>query len=490
MLPSIVLLVIIILYFSFLLVLAWYSSRGSSNESFFIGKKSSSWLLVAYGMIGTSLSGVTYLSVPGGVAKSQFGYLMIVLGYVIGYFIVAFVLLPLYYRLNLTSIYTYLHIRFNRITYVSGASLFLISRTLGATIRIYLVLNVLQTFILHEYHIPFVATTAIILLMILLYTYEGGVKTIVLTDTLQTTFMVFGLIASIIAIMNALHLDFSSMWKEFSKLELNKVVDTDVKSKSFFLKHLLSGMLITVSMTGLDQEMMQKNISCKSIGDAQKNMISFSIVLFVVNVMFLILGACLVLFANANSGIDLSKPDDLFPTIALNYLSPAIGIIFIVGLISALFPSADGALTALTSSICIDLLQIDSRDNMNEKSKVRLRKTVHLIMTLVFFIAILVFKLIDSKSIISTLLSIAGYTYGPLLGIYSFGLLTKRNLLGIGVPIVCLVAPLLSFLLSTFSTLLFNGYQIGFELLLINAMLTFIGCYLLSFISNLNNSKI
>ncbi len=490
MLPSIILLSIIICYFTLLLVLAWYSSRGSNNESFFIGKKSSSWLLVAYGMIGTSLSGVTYLSVPGGVANSQFGYLMIVAGYVIGYFVVAFVLLPLYYRLNLTSIYTYLELRFNRITYVSGASLFLISRTLGATIRIYLVLNVLQIFILQDYHIPFIATTAIILCMILLYTYEGGVKTIVLTDTLQTTFMIFALIASIGAIMYAMNLDVNSLWKDISAMKLNTVVDTDVKSKSFFLKHLLSGMLITISMTGLDQEMMQKNISCKSIGDAQKNMISFSLVLFIVNVMFLVLGACLVLFASMHPEIDLSKPDDLFPTIALKYLSPAIGIIFIIGLISALFPSADGALTALTSSFCIDILQIDKMKNVDETSKIKIRKTVHLCMTLVFFSSILFFKWLDSKSIITTLLAIAGYTYGPLLGIYSFGILTKRNVVGIGIPIVCLLAPTISFLLSTYSKELFGGYQIGFELLMINAVLTFIGCFILSIPSNLKTSKL
>lgn len=474
-----------VLYFTVLLAIAYYASKGATNESFFIGKKSSSWLLVAYGMIGTSLSGVTFMSVPGGVHSGQFGYLQVVIGYLIGYMVVAFVLLPLYYKLNLTSIYTYLESRFGIIAYKTGASFFILSRTLGATIRIYLVIKTLQFILLDAMGIPFALTVFVILLMILLYTYKGGVKTIVITDTLQTTFMLLALVVTIIVIMGKLNYSFADLFATMHMKGYTQVLHYDWKAKNFFLKQILGGMFITIAMTGLDQEMMQKNISCKSLGDAQKNMLLFSSILLVVNVLFLLLGAVLYLYAESNTIALPLKGDDLFPLIALKYLSPAVGLIFIIGLISALFPSADGALTALTSSVCIDLLHMKSRTDIDEKQKEKRRISIHLGLTVLFFIIIILCKKIDDGNILNIILTVAGYTYGPLLGLFAFGILSRRGVINAAVPIVCILSPVLCFVLDKNSATWLNGYVFGFELLFINGLLTFAGLMLSScFIKN------
>src|SRR5688572_24868561 len=335
-------------YFVLLLIVAWYTSRNSNNESFFIGNRNSNWMLVAFGMIGTSLSGVTFVSVPGtvgdfaGDAFKGFGYFQVVIGYFIGYFVIAYVLLPLYYRLNLTSIYNYLQHRFGFFSYKTGSLFFILSRTIGATARLYLVINVLQIFILDRMGVPFTVTTIIFLLMILLYTFEGGVKTIVFTDTLQTSFMLIGLIVCIGFIMGQVGYSFSDTFSELGNKGFTRIFNSDVNSSAYFLKHILGGMFITIGMTGLDQEMMQKNISVKTLKDSQKNMMTFSVIMVIVNFLFLLLGGLLYLYAEQNNIQVL--PDDLFPTIALQYMPTAISIIFIIGLISALFPSADGAL--------------------------------------------------------------------------------------------------------------------------------------------------
>ncbi|HRH59129.1 MAG TPA: sodium:solute symporter, partial [Chitinophagaceae bacterium] len=338
----------VIAYFVLLLGVAWYTSRNSNNDSFFIGNRSSNWMLVSFGMIGTSLSGVTFVSVPGTVGANAFGYFQVVIGYFIGYFAVAFILLPLYYKLNLTSIYNYLQQRFGKMTYKTGAGFFIVSRVMGATARLYLVINVLQLFILNDMHVSFPVTAFVILLMILLYTFEGGVKTIVFTDTLQTTFMLLGLIVCVVYIMSNMNFSFSETMSALNEKGYTKIFNTNPMQSGFFLKQIIGGAFITIGMTGLDQEMMQKNISVKTLKDSQKNMITFSVVLVIVNFLFLLLGGLLYLFA-ANKNLT-AKPDDLFPTVALNYLPPFVAVIFIIGLISALFPSADGALTALTSS--------------------------------------------------------------------------------------------------------------------------------------------
>ncbi len=413
------------------------------------------------------------------------------IGYFLGYFVIAYVLLPLYYRLNLTSIYNYLQHRFGFFSYKTGALFFILSRTIGATARLYLVINVLQIFILDRMGVPFTVTTIIFLIMILLYTFEGGVKTIVYTDTLQTSFMLIGLIVCVIYILFNLDLNMSSALDVLSAKGYTDVFNMDPGSKGFFVKQIIGGAFITIAMTGLDQEMMQKNISVKNLKDSQKNMITFSTVILFVNFLFLLLGGLLYLFMLQNgAGYDGNQlmmdgkniiGDDLFPTVALQFLPQAVGVIFIIGLISALFPSADGALTALTSSFCIDLLGLKRREDWDEKRKRKVRLTVHFTFTLVFLICILIFKLIDNKSIIYVILDIAGYTYGPLLGLFAFGILTNRTFKdGIIVTVICLMAPLISFFLSKYSATLLGGYQIGIELLIINGILTFLGLFMIS----------
>ena len=488
-------------YFILLLVVAYYTSRNSNNDSFFIGNKSSNWMLVAFGMIGTSLSGVTFVSVPGTVGGSGFAYFQVVIGYLIGYFLIAFILLPLYYRLNLTSIYNYLQHRFGMISYKTGALFFIISRTLGATARLYLVINILQIFILDSLGMPFWLTTIIILLMIILYTFEGGVKTIVFTDTLQTSFMLLGLIVCTIFIMNNLGHSFSGTLNELSNLGLTRIFNTDINSSSHFLKHILGGMFITVAMTGLDQEMMQKNISVKNLKDSQKNMITFSIIMALVNFLFLFLGGLLYIFA-AEKGINV-PPDDLFPTAALSYMPTAVSIIFIIGLISALFPSADGALTALTSSFCLDILGLKRKEDWSESKRRKIRLTTHFSFAFIFFIVVLGFKLVDNKSIIDVILKVAGFTYGPLLGLFAFGIFTKRIINDHLSLYVCLLAPLLILgvdminniewyqpqmnlsgqwveNIKSLSKSLFGNFKIGYELLIYNGILTYLGLLAIS----------
>ena len=458
-------------------------------------------MLVAFGMIGTSLSGVTFVSVPGTVGGSGFAYFQVVIGYLIGYFLIAFILLPLYYRLNLTSIYNYLQHRFGMISYKTGALFFIISRTLGATARLYLVINILQIFILDSLGMPFWLTTVIILLMIILYTFEGGVKTIVFTDTLQTSFMLLGLIVCTIFIMNNLGHSFSGTLNELSNLGLTRIFNTDINSSSHFLKHILGGMFITVAMTGLDQEMMQKNISVKNLKDSQKNMITFSIIMALVNFLFLFLGGLLYIFA-AEKGINV-PPDDLFPTAALSYMPTAVSIIFIIGLISALFPSADGALTALTSSFCLDILGLKRKEDWSESKRRKIRLTTHFSFAFIFFIVVLGFKLVDNKSIIDVILKVAGFTYGPLLGLFAFGILTKRIINDHLSLYVCLLAPLLILgvdminniewyqpqmnlsgqwveNIKSLSKSLFGNFKIGYELLIYNGILTYLGLLAIS----------
>lgn len=485
-------------YFLLLLGVAWFTSRNSTNDSFFIGNKSSHWLLVAFGMIGTTLSGVTFVSVPGTVGDftaagghKAFIYFQVVLGYIFGYAAIAYVLIPLYYRMNLTSIYNYLDHRLGRYSYKTGALFFILSRTVGATARLYLVINVLQLFILDALGVPFIVTAAVILLMILLYTFEGGVKTIVYTDTLQTSFMLLGLVVCIGWILSKTGLSLGGALDTLGERGFTRIFDTDPLSKTFFLKHMVGGAVIALTMTGLDQEMMQKNISVRTMAGSQKNIMTFTTVLVVVNFLFLLLGGLLYLYVESQGGVLAERQfllagrnvigDDLFPYAAMNLLPQWVSIVFIIALISALFPSADGALTALTSSFCIDILGIRRREGLDEAAQRRIRMTVHLSLTAVFMLCILVFKWIDNKSIINIILDLAGYTYGPLLGLFFFGILTRRRLKdGPAVVALCLLSPVLCYLLSRNAPLLLGGYQIGLELLLINGLITFTGLWTLS----------
>lgn len=492
---STVILAFVVAYFVLLLAIAWYTSRGADNESFFIGQKKSNWLLVAYGMIGTSLSGVTFMSVPGEVNAKHFAYMQVVIGYFIGYVVVAFVLLPLYYRLNLTSIYSYLKGRLGNVSYKTGASFFLLSRTLGASIRIYLVLIVLQHFLFDNIGfvqvtplnesvfyplMPFPVTVVVILFMILLYTFNGGVKTIIWTDMLQTTGMILALIITIALINNELGFSFGQLFSAISAKGYTETFQTtDWKAGNFFLKQILGGAFVTITMTGLDQEMMQKNISVSTVGKSQKNMMLFSVILVAVNMLFLILGGALYLFMEAKGISFPAKSDETFSTVALQHLPPVAGLIFIVGLVSALFPSADGALTALTSSFCIDILNLKD-NNWSEEKKTKVRRTVHITVTVLFVILILLYQKLIEASVISTILKVAGYTYGPLLGLFAFGILTGRKTIERFVPLVCLLSPLICWFLSEHSKEWFSGYQFGFELLLVNGLITFIGLFLVS----------
>jgi Na+/proline symporter len=468
----------VVAYFLLLLVVAYRTSRGSDNESFFIGNRNSNWMLVAFGMIGTSLSGVTFVSVPGAVARDSFSYFQITLGYFLGYILIAYVLLPLYYRIHLTSIYNYLNNRLGVSSYKTGAAFFILSRVLGATARLYLVVNILQDAILSGFHIPFWVTTLIILLMILLYTYEGGVKTIVWTDTLQTTCMLGGMVICVIFILHHLNLNLSGALQAMQMKGYSKIFFFDPESKMFFGKQIIAGMFITITMTGMDQEMMQKSISVKTLKDSQKNMVVLGFIMLIVIFLFLFLGGLLQLFAS-NENLSISG-DRLFPDLALHHMPPFISIIFIIALISALFPSSDGAITALTASFCIDILGINRNEKLNEQRRKKIRQRVHLVFIGIFLIFVLIYKWISSDSMIGIILKVAAYTYGPLLGLFSFSILTRRSLRGRWVPLVCILSPILCFFLDKYQELIFGNFKIGLELLLINGLFTFIGLCLIS----------
>lgn len=502
---STIMLIIVLVYFLGLLFIAHYTSKNSDNQSFFIGNKKSKWWVVAFGMIGTSLSGMTFISVPGTVGNVGFSYFQVVIGYWIGYFIVAFVLLPIYYKMNLTSIYTYLEKRLGVNAHKTGAVFFILSRTVGATLRLYLVIKVLEIFILKDLGISFEITAIVIMILILLYTYRGGVKTIVWTDTLQTTFMLLALVISLVYVSNLMDFSLFESWKVATNEGLTQTFNLNVNEGGFFLKQIIGGMFITIAMTGLDQEMMQKNISVSNLKDSQKNMSVMGTLQMVVVFIFLFLGSILTLYAQSQ-GMAITAGDDLFPTIALKSGLPFfISICFIIGLISALFPSADGALTALTSSFCIDILGLNPKDPEKEKQKkiTKTRLTVHSIFALIFLLFIFFFREIDNGSLIDILLKLAGFTYGPLLGLFAFGILTKRVTKGYKPLIVSLISLVLTLILDMVNNYtwyqdklgwdestrtymaqicksLFSDYKIGVELILINGLLTFIGLWIVS----------
>ena len=457
--------------------ISWFTSRKADNQSFFIGNHKSPWLVVAYGMIGASLSGVTFISIPGWVGDTGFSYFVIVLGYVVGYAVISTILLPLYYRLNLTSIYTYLGMRFGKFSYKTGSVYFLISRIIGASFRMFLVVSVLQVFVFDYFNIPFWLTVTIFMGLIQLYTLKGGIKTIIWTDTLQTTFMLAAVVTTIFIITKHMGVGISDAFSEVWDSNLSDIIITDINSKQNFVKLFLSGVFITIVMTGLDQDMMQKNLSCRNIKDAQKNMTLLSIILIPVNLIFLFLGALLFIYSSHFNIPPTLSSDHVFPDIAFNYLGTGAGIIFIIGLISAAYSSADSALTSLTTSTSIDILELDKKYANNGKLLKKKRYIVHVAMSIIIIFVIILFKLINNQAVIAQLFTFAGYTYGPLLGLYAFGLFTKFNVRDKFVPVIAIVAPILSFVISQYSTIIFNGYQIGFELLIINGLLAFIGLY-------------
>ena len=469
---------LIVVYFGVLILISYLTGKDDSNEAFFKANKSAPWYLVAFGMIGASLSGVTFISVPGAVEAKQFGYLQVVFGYFFGYLVIAYVLLPIYYKLNLTSIYTYLRDRFGNTSYKTGSIAFLISRVVGAAFRLFLVAKVLQLLIFDSLGVPFSVTVIITVALIWLYTFRGGIKTIIYTDILQTFFMLVAVIVTITFLANALDLNsFSEVYINVKESAMSKVFFLDtINDSQYFIKSFLAGMFIAITMTGLDQDMMQKNLTCKNLKEAQKNMVSFSVVLIFVNILFLVLGLLLTQYASQN-GINATK-DDLFPTIAM---LPEIGIMtsafFLLGLIAAAYSSADSALTSLTTSFCIDIIELDKKPKEQQK---KVRKKVHVFISLVLILVIILFNsLFKDVSVIWELFKAAGYTYGPLLGLFAFGILTKSKIKDKYVWIIAVIAPIVSFVINQYSVVLLNGYQIGFEILIINGLITFLGLVLI-----------
>ncbi|WP_437399642.1 sodium:solute symporter [Flagellimonas lutimaris] len=470
-------------YFLVLILISYFTGKNDSNADFFKAGKQSPWYVVAFGMVGASLSGVTFISVPGWVGDSQLTYMQVVLGYLFGYFVVAFVLLPLYYKLNLTSIYEYLHDRFGKVSHRTGAFFFFISRVLGAAFRLYLVAIVLQQFVFDDLGVRFEFTVVISILLIWIYTNKGGIKTIVWTDTLQTLFMILAVILSIIMINQELGWSFSEFLASEELKSYNNFLVTDsFLNKSYFIKSFVGGMFVTICMTGLDQDMMQKNLTCKSLKDAQKNMVSFSFVLVGTTFLFMLLGALLFIYAKREGiGIPLMdgtpKTDLLFPEIALNSgLGLALSITFMLGLIAAAYSSADSALTSLTTSFCVDFLNVQEKEDKEQK---RIRKRTHIVMSVVLVIVIIAFKYILSSNVIDSLLTVAGYTYGPLLGLFAFGIFTKHKIKDDYVWIVAIVSVITIVLIANVPTDYLGGYQVGYELLPLNGLLTFIGLWLI-----------
>lgn len=461
-------------YFLMLIGISYLSGKSDDNDAFFLGNRQSPWYVVAFGMVGASLSGVTFISVPGWVADSQFSYMQVVLGYLVGYAVIIKILLPLYYKLQLTSIYTYLQQRFGERSYLTGSVFFLISRVIGASFRLYLVAIVLQYAIFDSLGVPFWLTVMITILLIWVYTFRSGIKTIVWTDTLQTTFMLVAVIISVVLIKRELLPD-QGLVEYIVQSDKSQIFFwDDWRGAQHFWKSFLSGMFITIVMTGLDQDMMQKNLSCRSLKDAQKNMFWLSIILVVVNLVFLSLGALLYDYA-ALHGIS-EVGDKLYPAVALSGdLGLVVSIFFIIGLIAAAYSSADSALTALTTSFSVDILKVRNMDP--EKGK-RTRKLVHIGFSVVLLLVIMLFRYTIDESVIKELFVAAGYTYGPLLGLFAFGIFTKYQIKDRWVPIAAIVSPILSYILKDNSEAWFN-YSFGFELLLVNGILTFLGLLLL-----------
>jgi len=459
-------------YFLFLLAISFLTAGKANNSSFYIGDRNSSWYLVAFGMIGATLSGVTFISIPGKVGAENFYYFQIVLGYLLGYLVIGTVLLPLYYKLKLVSIYTYLEQRFGFWSYKTGASFFLLSRIIGASFRLFLVAIVLKVSLFDPIGVPFWVSVLITIALIWAYTFRGGIKTIVWTDTLQTLFMISAVLVAIYLIGQKLDKSVVDLTGMIMDSDYSKVFNWNFGDKTFFLKNFLAGAFITIVMTGLDQDMMQKNLSCRNLKDAQKNMFWFSFVLIFINLIFLGLGALLYIYSSEVNLVIPERADLLFPTIALEHLGLFGGIIFLLGITAAAYSSADSALTALTTSFCVDILN----DEKVEKKK---RNLIHLGFSFVIFIVIIIFEAINDNSVIDAIFNVAGYTYGPLLGLYSFGLFTKKQVKDRFVPIVAIASPFLSYLINLYSKELLFGYVFGFEILILNGLLTFLGLWII-----------
>lgn len=474
--------IVLCAYFLALIAIAFLTSRNATSDTFFTGNRQSRWYLVAFGMIGTSLSGVTFISVPGSVEKAGMSYFQVVLGYLLGYVVIAQILMPLYYKLNLVSIYEYLKERFGKVSYKTGASIFIVSRTVGSAMRLFMATEVLQLFLFDDLGVPYWMTTLISILLIWAYTFKGGVKTIVYTDSFQTIFLISAVIISIFFIADSMGVSFVGLYNKVSSINDGAMTKIfffeDYKAKVFFPKQFFGGMFLAIVMTGLDQDLMQKNLTCKNIKEAQKNMYSFTVILVLVNFLFLLLGGALYAYSYANNVPIPADPDHLFPILSLSNFGPVVGVFFLLGITASTYASSDSALTALTTGFCIDFLNFSKRE---EKQKQRLKLFTHIGFSLLFLIIVIITKAVKpADSLIDTILFLAAITYGPLLGLFSFGILTKRMLKENLVPVVCILAPVLAFTLNYYSKDWLNGYQFGSELLIVNGLLTFLGLYLIS----------
>lgn len=469
-----IILLIFIIYFLVLLFISRLTTKKSSFNDFFNANRSSPWYLVAFGMIGTSLSGVTFISVPGEVGNTNFSYFQVVLGYLLGYYVIARVLLPLYYKLNLVSIYTYLDKRFGYYSYKSGAFFFLLSRTIGASFRLFLVAGVLQIAVFNQLGMPFYFSVLITILLIWVYTFKGGIKTIVWTDALQTFFMLSAVIITIFIILDKMDISLLESIVLIKNSSYSNIFYFDWKSSNDFFKQFFSGAFIAIVMTGLDQDMMQKNLTCKNLGDAQKNIFWFCVILVIANLLFLSLGALLYIYSESLNIPIPQRSDDLYPILALNNLGGLTSIIFLLGIIAAAYSSADSALTSLTTSFCIDFLNID-----NSSNKKKIRFFVHIGFSVILFLVIMIFKEINDESVINSIFKAAGYTYGPLLGLFSFGIFTKYNVRDRFVLPICILSPAFSYIINLYSEQLLFGYKFGFEILLLNGLITFLGLFLI-----------
>lgn len=465
-------------YFSLLLGVAWWTGRHADQDGYFLGNRQSPWFVVAFGLIGDSLSGVTYLSVPGQVGNQRCGYLQIVLGYVLGYILIAQVLLPLYYRLKLTSIYSYLGSRFGRPAELTGSGFFLLSRILGSAVRLYLAVNVFQTFVFEPLGVPFWLAVTAILSLILIYTWKGGIKTLVWTDSLQSGFLVLGVVVSVVVVARNLDLGPADLARRLVDSPLSQVFYWDWRAPEYFWKQFLSGAAIAVVMTGLDQNNMQKTLSCRSLKESQRNLYSFTVIMVAVNACFLALGVLLHEFASTRGIAIPGQTDQLFPLLALGHLGPLAALVFVLGLTAATFNSADSVLTTLTTSFCIDFLGFERRSDLSARQQEIRRHASHFGFAVVLLAAILAFKALNQGAVIQLVLSMAGYTYGPLLGLFALGLFTRVRLGGVAIPLVCVVAPALCAVLSANSLRWFNGYRFGFELLILNGLLVAVGLVL------------
>ncbi len=464
-------------YFFILITISWFTSRNADTQAFFTANRQSPWFLVAFGMVGATLSGVTFISVPGEVTNTAFSYLQFVFGNIVGYWLVAGILLPLYYKLNLISIYSFLDQRFGKNSYKTGSFFFLISKLIGAAFRLYLVAGVLQIAFFDAFNIPFWITVVVTILLIWIYTFKGGIKTIVWTDTLQTLFLLSAVVFTIVAIGRTLELNVFSLAEKISSEPSSKIFFWGWRTENNFFKQFLAGMFITIVMVGMDQDMMQKNLTCKNKKEAQKNMIVFSLSFLGAVFLFLCLGVLLILFARETGIAIPEKSDDFYPLVALNHLSLPVGIAFLLGITAAAYSSADSALTAMTTSFSMDFLNINKYEEVKRK---RLKRNVHLIFSAMLILVILGFRAISNESVVVAVFTVAGYTYGPILGLFVFGIYTNKKVVDKWVPLVAIASPILCLLISTYSEELLWGYKFGFEILILNGLITLAGLYAIS----------